>query len=87
MKKPFISKKAFKRREKKCQFCNEERYELLDSHRIRYGQEYSNQNCVCVCTKCHRLIHNNKIKIIGWKYSTAGKLIHYIDEDGEEKFI
>ena len=90
MKKPFISKKAFKRRAGECQICGEKKYELLDTHRWRKegkdGGKYTTDNCICVCTTCHRLIHSNKIKIIGTYNSTAGKLLNYTDENGEEQF-
>jgi len=87
---PFISKKSFKRRQGCCQICGELEYKLLDVHRWRIegkdGGKYSNSNCICVCVKCHRLIHTNNIKIIGVFNSTAGKLLNYIDSDGEEHF-
>lgn len=87
---PFLGKKAFKRRNRECQICREDTYELLDVHRWRIegkdGGKYSNSNCICACVKCHRLIHTNNIKIIGVFNSTAGKLLNYIDSDGEEHF-
>lgn len=87
---PFISKQSFKHRHGMCQICNEKRFELLDVHRWRIegknGGKYTNDNCLCVCTKCHRLIHSQKIKIIGYYNSTAGKLLNYIDETGKEQF-
>jgi len=86
MKIPFISKQAFKRRAGSCRICPEKVYELLDCHRIIYGGDYSDQNCVCLCVKCHRKEHNQNIKIIGWVDSSMGKLLHYIDEDGIEQF-
>jgi len=90
MKIPFISKKIFKRRAGECQICGEKEYILLDTHRWRVpgkeGGKYSNRNCICVCTKCHRLIHANKIKILGIFYSTAGKLLNYTDINGKEQF-
>lgn len=83
---PFIGKKAFKRRNKPCRICSEKTYELLDVHRIKWGGEYSNENCVCLCVICHRKVHNKFFAIIGWKSSTKGKLLHIIDEDGNEQF-
>ena len=89
-KEPFISKQAFKRRSKFCCICNEDDYDLLDTHRWKIegkdGGKYNNHNCLCVCSKCHRKIHKNKIKIIGVFNSTAGKLVNYIDEENQEKF-
>ena len=88
--KTFGSKKSFKRRHKFCQICKENKYELLDVHRWNIegkdGGKYSNDNCICVCVKCHRLIHSHKIKIIGIYNSSAGKLLNYIDENGKEHF-
>jgi len=87
---PFVGKKAFKRRNKSCQICGEETYELLDTHRIIPGEKggkYTNSNCVCLCTSCHRKHHSGLIDIKGWYSSTGGKLLLYIDEEGEEQFI
>jgi hypothetical protein len=90
MKNPFISKKSFKRRHQKCYICGESEYKLLDVHRWRIegknNGKYTNDNCLCVCVKCHRLIHTNKIKIIGVFNSTCGKLLNYIDSSGKEQF-
>lgn len=83
---PFVSKKIFKKRAKKCQICGESIYELLDVHRIVESKEYSNNNCVCLCTKCHRKHTAGIIKIISWKHSTIGPLLHYIDENNNEQF-
>ena len=87
---PFISKKAFKHKYRSCQICDVQEYTLLDTHRWRIegkdGGKYSNDNCICVCVKCHRLIHSNKIKIIGIFNSTCGKLLNYIDSSGKEQF-
>ena len=86
MKKPwtFVNKIAFKRRAGKCEICSEKDYDLLHTHRIVPQKEYSNENCVCLCTSCHTLTHKGRITVIGWKNSSAGKLFHYIDENGEE---
>jgi len=84
---PFVSKKVFKRRHRLCRICKEDTYELLDVHRIKWGGAYSNSNCVCLCTICHRKVHANIIKIFGWKDSTAGKMLHIINENGEEDFV
>jgi len=90
MKNYFISKKAFKRRAGKCHLCEESDYDLLDTHRWRIpgkdGGKYSTDNCLCVCTTCHRLIHANKIKILGVFNSTKGKLLNYTDQNGKEHF-
>lgn len=84
---PFISKKSFKRRASKCSICGEKEYKLLDVHRWRIpGGKYENSSCICACVKCHRLIHTNKIKIIGVFNSTKGKILNYIDINGNEQF-
>jgi len=85
MRKPFISKQNFKHRYSKCRICGENNYTLLDVHRVFWGGKYENKNCVCLCVKCHRKVHNNKITIYGWVNSTKGRLLHI--DDGEEKFI
>ena len=83
---PFLGKKAFKRRHKECRICGEDTYELLDVHRIIHGGKYSNSNCACICTNCHRKHHSGLIDIKGWFNSTKGKLLLYIDEDDNEQF-
>jgi len=86
-KKPFIGKKEFKRRAGKCSICGEKEYKLLDVHRWRIpGGKYENSNCICCCVKCHRFIHSGLIEIIGVFDSTKGKIVHYIDKDGNEQF-
>ena len=85
-KKPFISKKFFKRRHGSCQICKEDKYELLDVHRIEEGKKYSEINCVCLCTSCHRKHHSGLISIKTWYMSSAGKVLYYIDENGDEQF-
>lgn len=91
MKKPFISKKIFKQRAGKCALCPEHDYDLLDVHRWGLpgskGGKYQNNNCICLCTKCHRLLHKGKITIHGIYLSTMGKVIHFTNEDDEEGFL
>lgn len=88
--KTFKNKQSFKRSIGRCQICNDKRYEVLDAHRWRIegkdGGKYTDDNTVCVCSKCHRLIHAGKIVILGTFSSTAGKLLNYLSEDGIEKF-
>ena len=86
MKNPFISKKHFKRTNKECYICGEDKYELLDTHRLKAGGKYSNSNCVCICTSCHRKHHSGLISIKKWYESTKGIVLHYIDENGDEQF-
>lgn len=88
MKKP--SKKQIKKLiEKKCYFCGEDDYDLLDVHRILEGKDggkYVDHNMVVSCSLCHRKIHAGRIEIKGRYYSTSGRyLLHYF-EDGEEKW-
>jgi hypothetical protein len=89
MKEIFGSKKRFKHRYKKCCICSESNYEVLDVHRWRIeganGGKYTCDNSICVCVKCHRLIHSNIISIIGVFNSTSGKIINYIDKNGKEQ--
>ena len=84
--KPFISKKSFKRRASACHICGEDDYDLLDTHRIKWGGKYCESNCVCLCTACHRKVHTRKIKIDRWYESTEGRVLHFFDENGEEHF-
>jgi len=90
MKEPFISKKIFKQRAGQCAICQEEDLDLLDVHRWGVpgseGGKYEIGNCICLCTKCHRLVHKEKITIHGIYFSTMGKVVHFTDETGEEHF-
>lgn len=83
---PFVSKKAFKLRAGKCHICDVPTYDLLDVHRIIWGGKYSTDNCVCLCVSCHRKVHNEIIIVHGWVHSTKGRLLHYVDEEGNEQF-
>jgi hypothetical protein len=81
-----MNKKMKKRINKRCPFCGEDDYALLDLHRIRFGQEYSESNTLVCCSNCHRKIHNNIIRILAKRYCTSGSyLIHFIEND-QEKF-
>lgn len=65
----------------RCLFCGEGNYDLLDTHRIEYGEDggkYSNFNCVVACVRCHRLIHSGEI-VVDRKYKTsrAVDMVHY----------
>jgi hypothetical protein len=82
----FGSKKLQKQIAKKCKICGEPRYELLDTHRINEGKEYSVSNTCIICNRCHRLHHTEVIKIEGWCESTGGRLLHWFNEAGEEHF-
>lgn len=83
------NKKEFKQRSRCCKICGEDDSDLLDVHRIKAGKDkgrYTHNNSVTLCCKCHRLVHADKIKIIGWAESTAGRLLH-IEKDGVEDFL
>lgn len=74
---------------KKCLFCGESDYDLLDVHRILPGEQggtYHDRNTVCSCALCHRKAHSGRIVIQGKYLSTSGEwVLHYV-EDGEEKW-
>ncbi len=73
-----------------CFFCGIDDYDLLDCHRIYEGEKggtYHWLNTMACCALCHRKIHTGKIKILGNHPSSSDKwFIHYIDENGEEKW-
>jgi 5-methylcytosine-specific restriction endonuclease McrA len=86
-KKKLIDKVIKKKIDKRCKFCGEEDYCLLDVHRIIPGSEggkYTESNTVSSCSNCHRKIHDGKIKIDRKYPSTAGWVLHYFDEYGAE---
>jgi len=90
LKRAFGSKKIRKLASGKCIICNEPEYTLLDVHRIKPGSEggkYSYENTAVLCCRCHRLEQDGKIIVKGWVNSTAGRLLHIIDENGEEQFL
>ena len=80
-----MHKKAFKMNYHKCSICGIDDYELLDVHRIREGEEYSIQNCICLCCNCHRKHHTKVIQIFSKNYSTGGFILNYQDEFGENQ--
>lgn len=84
-----INKTIFKKSAGKCYFCTVSDYALLDVHRITPGEEngeYTDFNSLCVCSNCHRKIHDGQIKI-DRKYhtTTAHAILHYW-ENGQEKW-
>ena len=89
-KKPFISKKSFKRKYKRCAICHESDYDLLDVHRWRIpgkdGGKYSSDNSIVLCAIHHRLLHTGRIQILGIHPSTKGEVVQYIDENKNEQF-
>lgn len=84
-----MDKKARKRADKKCHFCGEADYNLLDTHRILEGAKggkYKKHNIVTCCSLCHRKIHSGRIKILGRHFTTSGQYILHYTEDDEEKW-
>jgi len=66
--------------EKKCYFCGENEYKLLDCHRVYEGEDggtYHPLNTVVTCALCHRKIHAGIIKIDRKYLSTGGLVLHY----------
>ena len=85
-----IDKQATKHSAKKCTFCPESDYNVLDVHRIVEGKDggkYTDQNTVVVCACCHRKIHAGEIEVLGKFYSTAGRYVVNYRHHGEEKFV
>jgi len=73
--------------DKKCYFCEESEYKLLDCHRIVEGKDggtYHPRNTLTVCCKCHRKIHTGIIKIHGRYFTSKGKWVVHYTENGEE---
>lgn len=89
-KKKYTKKQCRKLFDGKCFFCGIDDYDLLDTHRIFEGSQggtYHWLNMLTTCTLCHRKCHTGKIKILGHHPSTGGWFVHYIDENGEEKWV
>ena len=85
-KKKLIDKQVKKRCDKKCYFCEEDDYAVLDVHRIIPGEEggeYTEHNTVTVCACCHRRCHDGQILIDRKYQSTGGTVLHYW-KDGKE---
>ena len=81
-----MDKKIKKKLDKKCCFCGESDYALLDLHRIEFGQEYSQANTITCCCKCHRKIHAKELTILGKRFCTSGHYVIHFVENEEEKF-
>jgi len=89
LKKSFPGKKILKLSVGKCQICGEDSYETLNVHRIKHGSDggkYDVNNVSILCSNCHALHHAGVITILGIVDSTAGKLLHWKDEQGNEQF-
>jgi hypothetical protein len=75
---------------RKCVFCGESNYTLLDLHRIipgEHGGTYNNWNTIACCCRCHRLIHAGEIIVMGKRKWTGGPWCLHVFIDGEERFI
>ena len=84
-----VNKQSMKRMAKKCTFCDEERYVVLDVHRIVPGEKggrYTPCNTVVCCSNCHRMIHDGEIIIDKYYDSSTGKVLRCII-DGKEIFL
>lgn len=80
-------KQIHKRLDGKCYFCPINDYALLDAHRIQEGGSYDWFNCLTLCANCHRKVHSGRIKVFRKYLSTSGHwVLHYIDEEGVERF-
>lgn len=82
-----VDKKTKKKIDGCCKFCGVKEYCVLDVHRIKPGEEggrYEQLNTVTCCSNCHRKVHEGKIKVDRMYYSTAGWVLHYFDESGQE---
>lgn len=81
-----MDKKAKKRIDRQCCLYGESNYHLLDVHRIKFGQEYSESNTITTCSNCHRRIHAGEIVVLGKRFCTNGKYLVHFTENNEEKF-
>lgn len=84
-----IDKKVYKKSHGKCAICGLDTYEALDVHRWKIegkdGGKYTKGNSICLCANHHRLVHAEKIIIKGIFNSTAGEVLIYDDENGDEQ--
>jgi len=88
--KRLVDKELLKRISGKCHLCPENRYVVLDVHRINSGSnggEYNASNVVVLCTICHRLVHDGQIVIDRWFSSTDGRNKLRIIRAGKEDFV
>lgn len=78
-----------KRRDGGCFFCGEDRYELLDNHRIlegEHGGTYDWLNALTTCALCHRKVHAGLIKLGRKNLCTNGNYVINYWEGGEERW-
>lgn len=83
-----------------CEYTTNERSRIHKHHIIPRQNGGTNQenNLVWLCPNHHTQIYseyskngihtnqNESIKIIGWFFSTAGWVLGYIDQNGEQKY-
>ena len=85
-----INKKALKKAEGKCYFCDMSDYESLQVHRIHEGADggkYTMNNCLVLCANCHTKVTAGKIKTHRKYLSSSGRwILHYTDENGIEHY-
>lgn len=84
-----INKKQFKNTIGKCKICGLDNTEILENHRViegQHGGRYTYNNVIPCCPNCHTRIHKKQISIDRWYPSTAGYLLRWIDENGNEHF-
>lgn len=91
-KKRLIDKETIKRVAGKCQLCPENRYVALDVHRIHPGAEggeYTMDNSVVLCARCHRLLNEEGwYEIDRWCHSTAGRVLRVlVGPEKKEQFF
>lgn len=60
-----------------------ERHHLIEQN---LGGTNEDANLVPCCSSCHSLIHQEIIKLDKWYDSTDGKIFHWWDEKGTERW-
>jgi predicted restriction endonuclease len=80
-----------------CYFCGLEEplvsirkfREVLEKHHIKErNQKGTNEvaNIVPCCSSCHSLVHQGILKVDKWYDSSDGKILHWWDEKGTERW-
>ena len=86
--KKYSKQQCIKLINKECLFCGENKYVLLDAHRIYPGElggTYTPRNTITSCANCHRKMHSGIIRVIGKYLSTSGQwMVNYFDENNTE---
>lgn len=85
MSKKYSTQQTYKHYMKKCFFCGEDNYAVLDAHRIDEGGVYNFANILTCCANCHRKTHSGLIRIDRkYPHFGVGYIVHYWDEEGKE---